>query len=63
MAEASKIEKEKKVIVYCRSGKRSANAIQILEDQHSMVNLYNLEGGILACHRLACIHYRTTPTY
>ena len=48
MAEVSKIDTEKKVIVYCRSGKRSANAIQVLEDQHSMVNLYNLEGGILA---------------
>lgn len=42
-----KIEKEKQVVVHCRSGKRSANAIMFLE-QHGFENLYNLEGGILA---------------
>jgi len=42
-----KIEKDKQVIVHCRSGKRSANAIQFLE-QNGFENLYNLEGGILA---------------
>lgn len=43
-----KISKEKKVIVHCRSGKRSANAISFLENNHGYTNLYNLEGGILA---------------
>jgi rhodanese-related sulfurtransferase len=44
----SKISKDKKVIVHCRSGKRSANAIQYLESNFGLTNLYNLEGGILA---------------
>ena len=43
-----KIAKDKKVVVHCRSGKRSGNAIQFLEQQHSFDNLYNLAGGILA---------------
>lgn len=42
-----KISKNKKVVVHCRSGKRSANAIQFLE-KHGFDNLYNLKGGILA---------------
>ena len=42
-----KIDKNKQVVVHCRSGKRSANAIAFLE-QHGFQNLYNLEGGILA---------------
>ncbi len=44
----SEISKDKKVIVHCRSGKRSANAISFLENNHGYTNLYNLEGGILA---------------
>ncbi|HSZ25549.1 MAG TPA: rhodanese-like domain-containing protein [Cytophagaceae bacterium] len=43
-----KISKDKKVIVHCRSGKRSANAISFLENNFGYTNLYNLEGGILA---------------
>jgi len=43
-----KISKDKKVVVHCRSGKRSANAISFLENNHGFTNLYNLEGGILA---------------
>jgi len=43
-----KISKDIKVIVHCRSGKRSANAISFLENNHGYTNLYNLEGGILA---------------
>tara|TARA_Y100001972_G_C7636345_1_gene319511 strand:- start:486 stop:800 length:315 start_codon:yes stop_codon:yes gene_type:complete len=42
-----KIAKGKKVVVHCRSGARSANAIQYLE-QHGFTDLYNLKGGILA---------------
>ncbi len=41
------IDKNKKVVVMCRSGKRSANAILYLQQQ-GYNNLYNLEGGILA---------------
>jgi rhodanese-related sulfurtransferase len=43
-----KISKDKKVVVHCRSGKRSANAIAFLENNHGYTNLYNLEGGIIA---------------
>jgi len=43
-----KISKDKMVIIHCRSGKRSANAINILESKFGYTNLYNLEGGIMA---------------
>lgn len=43
-----RISSSRKVIVHCRSGKRSADAIRVLETRHGFVNLYNLKGGILA---------------
>lgn len=45
---ANEISRDKKVIVHCRSGKRSETAIKALEAQHGFTNLYNLTGGILA---------------
>lgn len=39
--------KDKEVIIYCRSGRRSMLACQIL-DQMGFKETYNLEGGILA---------------
>ncbi|MGB3466767.1 MAG: rhodanese-like domain-containing protein [Cyclobacteriaceae bacterium] len=42
------IAKDKPVVVHCRSGKRSANAIAVLQRDHGYDNLYNLKGGILA---------------
>lgn len=42
------IERDKEVVLMCRSGKRSANAIYFLEQKHGFTNLYNLDGGILA---------------
>jgi homoserine dehydrogenase len=44
----SKIEKDKKVVFQCRSGKRSADAVKLLQKKYGFENLYNLEGGILA---------------
>ena len=44
----SEIDKDKKVVIYCRSGKRSADAIKLLQDAVGLENLYNLKGGILA---------------
>lgn len=41
------IEREKKVVIHCRSGARSAKAIRQLEEI-GFDNLYNLKGGILA---------------
>ena len=43
-----RIASDKQVIVHCRSGVRSANAIRALEDKFGFNNLYNLKGGILA---------------
>ena len=47
VVEASKISKDKPVIMQCRSGARSAAAVMQLE-QLGYTNLYNLKGGILA---------------
>jgi rhodanese-related sulfurtransferase len=41
------IPKDKKVVVYCRSGSRSGAVIRTLEQQ-GYTNLFNLKGGILA---------------
>lgn len=43
-----RIDKNKEVIVICRSGKRSATVINELEKRFGFTNLYNLQGGILA---------------
>jgi len=46
-----KIDRHKKVILYCRSGSRSGNMVRWLEQNHGFENLYNLKGGILAWAR------------
>jgi adenylyltransferase/sulfurtransferase len=46
-----KIEKNKKVVIHCRSGKRSGDMLLWLEKNHGFDNLYNLKGGILAWAR------------
>jgi len=43
-----RIEKDKPVIIYCRSGNRSAMVIHELEKRFGFNNLFNLKGGILA---------------
>jgi sulfur-carrier protein adenylyltransferase/sulfurtransferase len=48
MQSIDKIDREKEVIVYCRSGSRSAQVVSFLEEQHGFNNLFNLKGGILA---------------
>jgi len=47
LLEKDKISKDKPVIIHCRSGKRSAQAIMLLEKE-GYDNLSNLVGGILA---------------
>ncbi|TCK83009.1 rhodanese-like domain-containing protein [Albibacterium bauzanense] len=47
LLEKDKISKDKPVVVHCRSGKRSAQAIMLLEKE-GYDNLSNLVGGILA---------------
>jgi adenylyltransferase/sulfurtransferase len=46
-----KIAKGKKVVIHCRSGKRSGDMLLWLEKNHGFENLYNLKGGILAWSR------------
>ncbi len=46
--QVEKIKKDVPVVIHCRSGARSANAIRFLQEQHGYTNLYNLQGGILA---------------
>jgi adenylyltransferase/sulfurtransferase len=45
---ADRIRRDTKVVVHCRSGKRSATAIRRLRQAFGFDNLYNLKGGILA---------------
>jgi sulfur-carrier protein adenylyltransferase/sulfurtransferase len=47
-ANVDKISKDKKVVIHCRSGKRSGDIVNWLEKNHQFENLYNLKGGILA---------------
>ena len=47
-AQTDRIARDKKVVIHCRSGKRSADIIRYLEQYHGYDNLYNLKGGILA---------------
>lgn len=48
MDDPDKIFKDKPVIIHCRSGARSANAIMALSERYGFDNLYNLKGGIIA---------------
>jgi sulfur-carrier protein adenylyltransferase/sulfurtransferase len=43
-----KIRSDKKVVIHCRSGARSAKTIETLERKFGFSNLYNLKGGVLA---------------
>ena len=44
--QASRILRNKKVVIHCKGGGRSAKAIRELEDTFGYDNLYNLKGGI-----------------
>lgn len=43
-----RIDRNRQVIIHCRSGARSGQAVRWLEENHHLNNLYNLKGGILA---------------
>ena len=47
LADAGKVSKDKPVVIHCKSGKRSAQAIGLLESK-GFTNLSNLKGGIIA---------------
>lgn len=44
---ADKISREKKVVIHCKMGGRSAKAIRQLQDEFGFDNLINLKGGII----------------
>ncbi|HEY8510902.1 MAG TPA: molybdopterin-synthase adenylyltransferase MoeB [Cyclobacteriaceae bacterium] len=44
---ASKIDRNRKVVVHCKTGGRSAQAIRTLEERFGYTNLYNLRAGIM----------------
>lgn len=44
---AKAVKKRKTVLVYCRSGKRSLNAMNLMV-KNGFKDVYNMEGGILA---------------
>jgi len=46
-ANADRIDRNRKVVVHCKMGGRSAKAIRELEEKFGFENLYNLKGGIL----------------
>lgn len=48
LSRVDEIPRDRKVVVHCRTGQRSAGVINALERQHGFTNLYNLKGGILA---------------
>ena len=47
-SQVDKIDRNRRVIIYCRSGRRSADAIRELEQLYQFDNLFNLKGGINA---------------
>jgi molybdopterin/thiamine biosynthesis adenylyltransferase/rhodanese-related sulfurtransferase len=47
-ANADRVSRDKKVVVHCKMGGRSAKAIRELEEKYGFTNLYNLKGGILS---------------
>jgi len=51
MDSAERISRDKPVIIYCKTGRRSSVAIMNLEKQFGFTNLINLKGGILAYAR------------
>ena len=45
MSRINEIPKNKTVVLYCSSGKRSSSLIYMIEKLHSLNNLTHLEGG------------------
>jgi len=45
MSRVNEIPTDKKVLLYCKSGKRSRSLKYMIEKQHAFINLHHLEGG------------------
>ncbi|MBA2499364.1 MAG: rhodanese-like domain-containing protein [Chitinophagaceae bacterium] len=50
MQQISTLDKNKSYLVYCRSGKRSSDAADLMQQQ-GFTRIYNMKGGILAWDR------------
>lgn len=58
---ANEISRDKKVVVHCKLGGRSAKAIRELEEKFGFDNLYNLKGGITAVEQESDLLKAVTP--
>jgi len=43
-----RLSRENKIIIHCKSGARSVQAVEILKNKHGFQNVFSLKGGILA---------------
>tara|TARA_Y100000589_G_scaffold131563_2_gene125325 strand:+ start:22248 stop:22547 length:300 start_codon:yes stop_codon:yes gene_type:complete len=50
------INKEKKVIIYCQSGRRGESVVYMLKRKFQLNNIYNLKGGYKAYLEKTIIH-------
>jgi adenylyltransferase/sulfurtransferase len=48
LSKMDQINRHRRVVIYCRSGRRSGDIVRMLQDQFGFNNLFNLKGGILA---------------
>lgn len=55
-----RISKDKKVVIHCKSGVRSREAIVLLQKKYGFTNLYNLAGGMDAYKESKTTYQRTT---
>jgi rhodanese-related sulfurtransferase len=59
--EASKLDKTRPVYVYCRSGKRSADAARHMREM-GFTKVYELQGGILGWEQAGLLHQDNEET-
>jgi len=45
LSSIDRISTDKPVVIYCQSGKRASAIIYMLEKEHNLSNLINLDGG------------------
>lgn len=48
MTSVDQIAKDRPVVIYCQSGRRSSSIIYMLEKEFQLKNLYSLDGGYKA---------------
>jgi rhodanese-related sulfurtransferase len=53
--------KDKKIVIHCRSGARSLTAAKMINKENNTIDVYNLEGGIMAWNKY-CNSNQGEPT-